>query len=219
MTLWALVSDIHGNRPALEAAERIARGAGAERFVSLGDVIGLGDPNGCVRWVQEVACLAVVGNRDLGSLGRIVPELRRVVLAWPREAMGPDFIISHGDRRLHRVLNAEAEQDGFGRALGYLEERAVRVWFFGHTHRSRCWELCGGRARPLDPLRVEMRTGCRYAVNVGTVGLPLWGRGGPSFTLYDDRAGVIQSVPLALSRRRERAEHHAIISEAMQGTG
>ncbi len=215
MTVWAFVSDVHGNLPALKAAERLARSRGADRFVSLGDVIGRGDPAGCVGWVRDQAAIAIVGNRDLDYLGRVPPDLQAVVLSWSHEACASDFLVSHGDPKLHRALSSAAERDGFHRVAALLAERGARVWLFGHTHRSRCWELEHERARPLDPASVALRPGRRYVVNVGTTGLPLPGRGGPAFALYDDEAGVIRSIPIEPPPRRASVKSHAMILEAM----
>jgi hypothetical protein len=120
MTRWAFVSDIHGNRRALDSAELLAHEHGADRFVCLGDVIGRGDPVGCVEWVRDHADLAIVGNRDLDYLARVSPDLQAVVQSWAHELRASDFVASHGEPKLHRVLNSAAERDGFQRARAYL---------------------------------------------------------------------------------------------------
>lgn len=216
MTLWAFVSDIHGNRRALDRAEAHAREAGAECFVCLGDVIGRGDPEGCIRWVQQRATPALVGNRDLDHLDWVCPDLQSVVLSWPREARASDFVATHGDRKFHRVLHSGSAADGFRRVFSLMAEEGLRLWFFGHTHQARMWRLSaqpsGERASLLLPSpsrgggggerleggsqRVVLESGLRYVVNVGTTGLPLAGRGGPSIALYDDTAGWVEIVGL-----------------------
>jgi predicted phosphodiesterase len=196
VTRWAFVSDIHGNRTALATAEELAHARAADRFVCLGDVIGRGDPGGCVQWVRDQAELAIVGNRDLDYIDRVPPELQATVRTWASEVAASDFIASHGEPRLHRVLNSAAEQDGFRRARAYLTERGARVWFFGHTHRSRAWRLLADRAEPLADGAFDLDPSSLYVVNVGTTGLPLPGRGPASFVIYDDAAHRIERVPL-----------------------
>lgn len=204
MTVWAFVSDIHGNRAALERAEALCRANGAEQFVCLGDVIGRGDPDGCVSWVHDRAALAVQGNRDLDHLARVSPELRPVVLGWPNEVTAADFVASHGDPRLHPVLRSVAERDGFARATSYMRERGARLWLFGHTHRARMWRVTKERVALLARAEVVLAREAHYVVNVGTTGLPLPGRGGPSVVIYDDAQGVVRAlaVPAAPSERR-----------------
>lgn len=196
MTRWAFVSDVHGNRAALARVEAAGETRSVERYVCLGDVIGRGDAGGCVAWVAEHATYALVGNRDIDHLDRVSLPMQKIVRSWLRELLAGEFVASHGDRRLHRVLHSGAEHDGFVKALPYMAERGARVWLFGHTHRARVWRIGDGAITPLNQEVVEIREGFRYVVNVGTTGLPLPGRGGPSFTLYDDVAGSIALVPL-----------------------
>src|SRR4051812_12916589 len=204
MTLWAFVSDIHGNRPALEAAERIAYDRGAERFVCLGDVIGKGDPSACVAWVRDRAAYAIVGNRDLDYIDRVPAELQAVVRSWPNEVRDSDFILSHGEPRLHPALNSAAERDGFQRVRRYMVEHGARVWFFGHTHRSRAWELTPDHAAPLAQSSIDLHPACSYVVNVGTTGLPLPGRGPAAFAFYDDTAQQVEHIVLQGDNLRRR---------------
>ena len=204
MTRWAVVSDIHGNVAALQAAEGIAHDRGADRFVCLGDVIGKGDPIACLAWVRDHAAYAIVGNRDLDYIDRVPAELQAVVRSWPNEAGEADFILSHGEPRLHRALNSAAERDGFQRARRYMGERRARVWFFGHTHRSRAWELTPDHAAALAQSSIDLDPARCYVVNVGTTGLPLPGRGPAGFVIYDDTAQRVEHIVLAGDKLRRQ---------------
>lgn len=58
----AIISDLHGNVPALDTALADSRARGARRYVCLGDVVGYGaDPRRCLDVVME---LCVPGARD-----------------------------------------------------------------------------------------------------------------------------------------------------------
>jgi predicted phosphodiesterase len=196
MTRWAFVADIHGNRRGLEQAIGRCENAGVDAYGCLGDVIGRGDPAACVAWVRDAATIAIVGNRDLDYLDRVPRGLQDVVRSWPHEGARSDFLASHGDPHLHRVLNSAAERDGFSRAVAYMVERGARVWFFGHTHRARVWRVDVAGAQPIPGEHVVLDSSAHYVVNVGTTGLPLPGRGGPSFVVYDDARGTLEVVPL-----------------------
>jgi predicted phosphodiesterase len=204
VTIWAFVSDIHGNWSALQRAEALAREAGATRFACLGDVIGRGAPNECVEWVRDHADIAIVGNRDLDYLDRVRPELQNMVQSWGSEARESDFVVSHGDPRLHSTLNSRAERDQFHRVAAYLCERGARLWLFGHTHRARVWQI-DAQAPPIQQVEPELEIGETrpFVVNVGTTGLPLPGRGPASFTTYDDvrRTLRMQLLPVAQRKR------------------
>jgi predicted phosphodiesterase len=201
MTIWGVVSDIHGNLAALEAAAADCARLGATRFACLGDVIGRGDPEGCVAWVRDHADLAIVGNRDLDYLSRVSEPLQQVVRDWPNEALASDFVLSHGDPSLHRVLSSRAERDGFAHAASYAAERGAVLWLFGHTHRARAWTVADGTSESLEANVVEIRAGLQYVVNVGTTGLPLPGRGPASCIVYDDVARLLQFVPVEARQR------------------
>ena len=71
--VWGLISDVHGNLPALELALRVLDEAGARRLAFLGDYLGRGDSDGCVQRIKEVADIAIVGNRDLDWQDRVSP--------------------------------------------------------------------------------------------------------------------------------------------------
>jgi diadenosine tetraphosphatase ApaH/serine/threonine PP2A family protein phosphatase len=99
--LTALISDIHGNRPALETAVADARERGARRFVCLGDVIGYGaDPCACLELVMGLVGagsagptgaglepgLCLLGNHEAGLLSEALDfnPHARAALDWTR---------------------------------------------------------------------------------------------------------------------------------------
>jgi predicted phosphodiesterase len=64
--LTAILSDLHGNMPALEVATADARARGAERFACLGDIVGYGSrPRECVEWVMQLIDPESEGGRGL----------------------------------------------------------------------------------------------------------------------------------------------------------
>src|SRR5215218_6470238 len=100
MTVWGLVSDVHGNYAALEAALGVLDAAGAERLAFLGDYLGRGDADRCVARIREVADAAIVGNRDLDWQDRVSSASKAWVLGLPRTAQLGPLLLSHGDARL-----------------------------------------------------------------------------------------------------------------------
>jgi len=76
MRLYAVLADIHGNYPALQAVERDARDIAQREkvdgphFICLGDVVDYGpQPNECMAWVREHASIVVQGNHDKAVVG------------------------------------------------------------------------------------------------------------------------------------------------------
>lgn len=70
---YAVISDIHGNLPALEAVLEDARAQDCQRYLFLGDYVqDFPFPNQVVQRIRELPITAVIaGNKELDSLGRI----------------------------------------------------------------------------------------------------------------------------------------------------
>lgn len=207
MTRWGVLSDVHGNLPALERALALFRERGVERIAVLGDNLGRGDAAGCVARIRAVADLAVVGNRDLDWQGRVDPETAAYVRGLLRLGRADDLVVTHGDARLTRDLASGEIRAGFRRARNWLEAHGCRIWLFGHTHHARVWRLGadGGAELRYDvlrdglPARLSLADGApgdRWAVNVGSAGLPFPGKGPASAALYDGVARTVEIVPI-----------------------
>jgi predicted phosphodiesterase len=68
----ALLSDVHGNRPAFEAVLDEVDSEGAEEIWCLGDLVGYGaEPDDCVALARERCNLSLAGNHDLVVTGGI----------------------------------------------------------------------------------------------------------------------------------------------------
>ena len=78
MTRIAVISDIHGNAVALDAALADIERAGVDQIVCLGDAIqGGAQPAPTVARLRELACPVVMGNADAWLLSGQVPAARR----------------------------------------------------------------------------------------------------------------------------------------------
>jgi putative phosphoesterase len=65
----ALISDVHGNLPALEAVVEHAREAGADRFVHAGDLVGYGGfPQEVADTLRRLQATTIAGDFDLRAL-------------------------------------------------------------------------------------------------------------------------------------------------------
>jgi predicted phosphodiesterase len=207
---WGILSDIHGNLPALERALATFQARGVEHIAVLGDNLGRGDSDGCVRLIRQVADVSVVGNRDLDWQDRVGADSKAYVLGLPPLAVVDGIAFSHGDARLTRELSTGDVRTRFSRASAWLAANDCRVWFFGHSHYARIWRLATPD-RPCElvydvvrdgvaatvSLRDGAERGTRWAVNVGSVGLPFPGKGPASATIYDAEAGRLELVPVS----------------------
>jgi len=68
----AVISDIHGNLPALEAVLADLDGERVDAIWCLGDIVGYGPaPNECCALVRARADICLCGNHDLGVVGAL----------------------------------------------------------------------------------------------------------------------------------------------------
>ena len=66
----AILSDIHGNRQALEAVRDCGDHLGVESWVCLGDIVGYGaDPSFCIDRIRALSNQVVLGNHDAAAVG------------------------------------------------------------------------------------------------------------------------------------------------------
>jgi predicted phosphodiesterase len=198
----AILTDIHANLEALEAVLIAAAQAGAERIVSLGDVVGYGaDPLGCVYRLQEVGALAILGNHDQAVLE-------------PSQIHG----LNSGARSslLHARDSLDAEALGFLKGAAYrrvefggvmahahpsrpedwdvlvthdsvelcMAEMDWSLGFYGHTHHAAIYCQMRERVLPLTSATVAIGSH-RYLINPGSVGQPRDGDWRAAFALWD----------------------------------
>jgi diadenosine tetraphosphatase ApaH/serine/threonine PP2A family protein phosphatase len=121
----AVISDIHGNLHALEAVLASIDEDVPDEIWCLGDLVGYGpQPNRCCELVARRADVCLIGNHDLGVLGRIDLEI-----------FAPDAAVSA--RWTMDVLEAEAS-----RYLEPLEPSLLRkdAALFHASPRDPVWE-------------------------------------------------------------------------------
>jgi hypothetical protein len=145
--------------------------------------------------------VAVVGNRDLDHLELVREQDRAFLSGLPTLAAADDFLLTHGDARLHRALNSADERHGFRRAYAELASAGKHLWLFGHTHHARVWRKTAADAPPQrldgDCLALDLSDArVRYIVNVGATGRRRAGCGPLCIVLYDGAHGQLQRVTL-----------------------
>jgi predicted phosphodiesterase len=199
---YLILSDIHGNREALEAVLDHAHG-NYDQILCLGDLVGYGpDPNFAVDWARANVAAIVRGNHDRAvsqdaSLDSYRAEARDGIL-WTRQALSADNL-----DYLLKMPQGPVAHDGFDLVHGSpLDEDAylaaardiapllphlkTRLTFFGHTHVQGGFVAAPGDVRVLDPecaLDIGLECGF-YLVNPGSVGQPRDGNWRAAYALY-----------------------------------
>jgi diadenosine tetraphosphatase ApaH/serine/threonine PP2A family protein phosphatase len=111
MALTAIVSDIHGNLPALSACLEDAAAQGATTYWCLGDVVGYGArPLECLALIREKCSAVIKGNHE------------QAVIEGP---MGFNPLASAAIHWTSRALNSDAGKQAGG--LEYISALGVRV--------------------------------------------------------------------------------------------
>lgn len=192
---YLILSDIHGNWPALEAVLADAAG-NYDRILNLGDFVGYGaSPNAIIDWARLSPATNIRGNHDRVACGIssldwfndyaqaaaiwTIENLTEANRDWLRALpSGPhpveDFALIHGaplDEDEY-VTTAQAARE----ALDYLEPA---LGFFGHTHLQGGFAQRGQRMltvpRVTDRATLtvfEWNPGTRCLLNPGSVGQP-----------------------------------------------
>ena len=222
----AVFSDIHANLEALEAVRRAAEERAVQKWVCLGDVVGYGaDPAACLTAVRSLTHQILQGNHDAAVAGlqhlEYFNDYAREAVLWTREHLGEEDrqflaglpLICACDQAF--FVHAEPVDPG---AWGYVESSTDAAaamaavdrtfCFVGHSHRALAYATCGAGVKLVaeGEGRFELRAGCRYLVNVGSVGQPRDRDARSCFAIYDDEAGSIELVRTGydISRAQEK---------------
>ena len=153
---YAVMSDLHANPAAFQAAIDDAQKQGCGRIVCLGDVTGYGyDPHACLDIVRRKAGFCLMGNHDSACVGlepewevRSNPNYEADVLARQKLSPGETAWLS-GLPYIHAENGAAFTHGTFRKpeSWGYIlspwdaarsfEVRPEPLLFCGHTHHAR----------------------------------------------------------------------------------
>lgn len=213
---YLILSDIHANLTALDAALEAARGRW-DRSACLGDLVGYGpQPNEVIERVRSLGGVTIRGNHDKAVTGLVNAEdfnpLARSATLWTRQQLhrsnleyleslpkGPLTI--DGFSILHGALHDEDEYVfGPTQALEGLLEAPSPVSFFGHTHiqggftfRDEQVVVLNSKPPAGDPFRaLSIERGTIYLVNPGSIGQPRDGDPRAAFAIADLDNGSVE---------------------------
>jgi predicted phosphodiesterase len=216
----AVLSDLHSNGDALEAAERELAARSVDRVYHLGDLVGYNaEPEKCVRWAIGSTAGGILGNHDAVACGKAGGEFfnapARVAARWAAEHLSagsreylnslPDrlvvekeILLVHGspsdpDRYLFTLDDAVEELDALAERDAF-----VRVVFFGHTHvPTAVIRRRDGSTVSVAPREYRLKEGEIALLNPGSVGQPRDRNPASSFLVFDTRARAVSWVRTA----------------------
>jgi len=206
---YLILSDIHANVTALEAAMAAAEGRW-DKIICLGDVVGYGpDPNEVVDRVRKMDVSIIRGNHDKAGSGLANADdfnpVARAVALWTRDQLrgenrewleqlpaGPlamdGFVMVHGAfRDEDEYVFAPAQ------AIDSLLDAPAQITFFGHTHLQGGFTLHDNKVGVLhlkpgasdlySTLSIDDDT--VYLLNPGSIGQPRDGDPRAAFVIAD----------------------------------
>ena len=195
----AVISDVHGNRQALEAVLEDVAKYDVNHIVNLGDIVGYGaDPEWCVQAIKSVASISILGNHDVVAAGiQSIAGMNPVAitaLVWTMDNVSEDSLkflrglsyLAYGpDSKMGYVHSSLPHPQDFGylfrneRIEEHLAAQRSRIMFVGHSHLADCWSTDGKKIFSAITYRngtVKFDLGRsdtdKSVVNVGSVGQP-----------------------------------------------
>jgi predicted phosphodiesterase len=198
----AILSDVHGNLPALEAVLADIDDAGLDELWCLGDVVGYGaQPDDCARLVSERCSLCLVGNHDLAVIDELdiaaFSPAAAAAVEWTQRNAGAetlDFLrgLEPMDEERQVALYHASPRDPIweyvlwpDQAGECMDEQAKRVSLIGHSHVALFFTRAEGEEEhPAATRSAEARgaqagpgttldlSADRWLINPGSVGQP-----------------------------------------------
>jgi predicted phosphodiesterase len=209
----AIISDVHSNLEALEAVERSLDSLDVDEIYFVGDVVGYGpDPNACTRWVMENVATGVMGNHDYAALGLMDIDTfnanAKKAILWNSEQMediAVEFLRTLPMVKKNNELTLVHANPRDPESWNYI----FTLWdaemnfphfentfcFVGHSHQPVAVGMDHSGAVnviPGDTFPIE--DGCRYLVNVGSVGQPRDGNPDACFGYLDTEQGEFSFI-------------------------
>ncbi len=191
---YGILSDIHGNLEALDAVLEALTEEGIDRYLCLGDIVGYGaNPNECLDRVIALTTEVIAGNHDHAAIGKLditsfnhfaaeaalwtmrqlTPAARRYLGELPYTRRIDDLFAVHASpanpEEWIYLTSPGGVDEGFGALPG-----GITICVIGHTHTPGIFELdpAEDRCRQIPAQVHRLAPGCRYIVNVGSVGQP-----------------------------------------------
>jgi predicted phosphodiesterase len=201
----AVISDIHGNRQAFEAALEAVAASDAAELWCLGDLVGYGaEPDACVELAREHAAVCLAGNHDLAAVGEVPLDAftrgAGLAVQWTREVMRPEnlsFLAGlqpQGQEGLVGLYHASPRDPVWEYVLSALlaglclDEQPQRVGLIGHSHVALAFTRSAGELTTGEPHRdgteLDLAEG-EWLLNPGSVGQPRDGDPRAAWMLLD----------------------------------
>lgn len=213
---YLLISDIHGNLEALQAAMTFAQGLEPYQLICLGDMVGYGaDPSACLSEVSSSANLILAGNHDLAVSGVISTSdfnpIAQEAVKWTKKALGDEekeFLSGlpleyiDGDYCFTHASPINPMQFPYVKTLDEVAEIfssiGQKFCFVGHTHLPIAVRMDGksGQMEVLHETKISTNGDHRFFINVGSIGQPRDSNPDACMVIVDEEINMIEFLRL-----------------------
>jgi predicted phosphodiesterase len=222
----AVLSDVHGNLHALEAVLRSVDEDAPDAVWCLGDTVGYGPrPNECCALVANRADICLIGNHDLGVLGRLDLEDFSYDAAasarWTADVLEPtarEYLESlepqsaQGQFALYHASARDPVWEYVLTPLAALASFAVSeapILLVGHSHVALAFTLADQRLETTTApggTEIVLSADARRILNPGSVGQPRDGDARAAYLLIDEERGHAEYRRVAYAVERTQGE-------------
>lgn len=220
----ALLSDIHANWEALQAAVEFLKKKKIDDYYVLGDTLDYGaNPNECFEWMLKHAHVTILGNHEKAAvdpslLEEFTPEAQAAA-GWTAGVLKPEYrqriedlhylhlnlfsTLAHGSidhpERFRYLLSFDDARQSF-----YTME--TPLGFVGHTHIPSLFSEASESVRYLTPGVYELARNERYLINPGSLGQPRDRDPRLSCGIFDDQQWTFELVRLEYDNEQAAAK-------------
>jgi diadenosine tetraphosphatase ApaH/serine/threonine PP2A family protein phosphatase len=184
----ALISDIHGNLPALENALSAIRQEKVDAVYCLGDIVGYGaSPNECVALLRSASIPCILGNHDAAAIGDKSLEYMnphaRMAIEWTTETLTAEHLDFLRSLPLHREIEDLI-------LLVHASPFYEHEWhyIFNVSDANKAFGACSHPVIFVNP------ADGRRIINVGSVGQPRDRDPRLCFGIFDTRSSAFRHV-------------------------
>jgi diadenosine tetraphosphatase ApaH/serine/threonine PP2A family protein phosphatase len=219
---YAIVSDVHGNLEALEASLADIGRRRVDSLLFLGDAVGYGpDPDACLKLLRDEADICLAGNHDWAVLGltdiTCFNPVAAAAVLWTKGVIKPEnrdylaqyeLITTTYDMCLTHATPYEPEAWHYIFTLGMEAKLSfgcfdTQLCFVGHSHVPVIIEQdTAGKFYLHRENTIDLHSGHKYIINVGSVGQPRDGNPDSCYGIYDTSREMVELVRVTYDTAR-----------------
>ncbi len=207
---YAVLSDIHANLEALQAALADAKDHECAHYVCLGDVVGYGpNPRECLNIIRSLNCPIVMGNHDEYSANSSelvgFNPMAAEGIKWTRNQLTDDdrewlrrlkytrivdpFTIVHATLDLPEKWAYVFDKLSAAASITY---QRTAICFYGHTHLPMAFirNEKGIQGGMYSKIRIDV--GRKYFINAGSIGQPRDRNPKSAYVIFDLNNNLIE---------------------------